>query len=462
MFNRGWPAFHAGAWDLTIFVAFAAMVSALAVVVAATAAFSIEQRRTLGKPLNITRLRMLALTSSVRAGAGTEGALGGAPRLTSAPGWVGLDALAQAFGICVGWAWYDAVAAAFNLLLPGAQGDIAVSVAFAVFITCAAMYCVGYFTASIESSRSHLVRQLFVLMSNAMALVAGYAASYPHTRERDFGRGADHAPLPHLTDCAEPARASFTWQNAFTVTVASAASAGSGMAVLLRLAVVGAVYWGGIVLRRFVRTILERATLHAADDNLRRRHKSYAALLSRMLGLLLGLAMADALHELLLRDDNGRVDIDDVLALGLYAASTVLISLTAAWWFSAKPDVKATYSKEARALAISCSGFLMGWAVRDVAHAFFVQYLTPAFPGQAGEYIVFALAVTVAGSYVLRWTLVPVDFRDDWYETVEMDDDAAPASRPGGSTVLAPVPPSVDPNPLPVLLMTGAGKPEAP
>jgi len=42
------------------------MVSALAVVMAATAAFSIEQRRALGKPLNITRLRMLALTSSVR------------------------------------------------------------------------------------------------------------------------------------------------------------------------------------------------------------------------------------------------------------------------------------------------------------------------------------------------------------------------------------------------------------
>jgi len=88
-----------------------------------------------------------------------------------------VDAALQAFGICVGWAWYDAVAAAFNLLLPGMQGDIAVSVAFAVFVTCAAMYCVGYFTASIESSRSHLVRQLFVLMSNAMALVAGYTAS---------------------------------------------------------------------------------------------------------------------------------------------------------------------------------------------------------------------------------------------------------------------------------------------
>jgi len=234
------------------------------------------------------------------------------------------------------------------------------------------------------------------------------------------------------------------------------------MAVILRMAVVGVVYWGGIVLRRFVRTLLDRATLHAADDNLRRRNKSYASLLSRMLGLLLGLAMADALHELLLRDDNGRVDFDDVLALGLYAASTVLISLTAAWWFSAKPDVKATYSKEARALAISCSGFLMGWAVRDIAHAFFVQYLTPAFPGQAGEYLVFALAVTIAGSYVLRWTLVPVDFRDDWYETVEMDDDAPPASRSSGGTVLATVPPGVDPNPIPVLLMTGSGKVEAP
>jgi hypothetical protein len=161
-----------------------------------------------------------------------------------------------------------------------------------------------------------------------------------------------------------------------------------------------------------------------------RRRNAYVTLLARMLGLLLGLAMSDALHALFLRPDAAHMQLGQVVALAAYGASTVVIALSAAWWFSAKPDAKAAYSKDARALAISCAGFLMGWAVKDVAHGFFVLYLTTAAPGQVTAYLLFAVVVTVVGSLLLRATLVPVDFRDDWYEYAVPDDDAATAPRP--------------------------------
>ena len=82
----------------------------------------------------------------------------------------------------------------------------------------------------------------------------------------------------------------------------------------------------------------------------------------------------------------------------------------------------------------------MGWAVKDVAHAFFVLYLTTSYPGQVTAYMVFAIAVTVAGSLLLKSTLVPVDFRDDWYEYEQPDDDPEPGTPNGPAASFAPAP----------------------
>ena len=262
---------------------------------------------------------------------------------------------------------------------------------------------------------------------------------------------------------------SFTWQNTLTVAVEHLSAIGSARSLLLRVAIVGAVYWLGIVLRRGyvrvvcgpraggassarvptgepvwsgatcghvrMRVLLDTALTDVADEAVRRQRKSYGTLLARMLGLLLGLAMSDALHELFLKE-NAKIKLHDVLALFAYGLSTVVIAITAAWWFSAKPDAKAVYSKDARALAISCAGFLMGWAVKDVAHSFFVQYLTTAYPGQVTGYLVFAVLVTVAGSLMLKATLVPVDFRDDWYE-YDLPDEEADTTAPSAVLPLA-------------------------
>jgi hypothetical protein len=85
---------------------------------------------------------------------------------------------AQALGICVGWAWYDVVSVAFYTSLPSVRANVLVSLLSALTVTAAGAAAVAWMTTAMDGSRTHLARQLFVLLSNAAALVVGYVSQH--------------------------------------------------------------------------------------------------------------------------------------------------------------------------------------------------------------------------------------------------------------------------------------------